>query len=379
MYPNLSRLSLHGSERNIARIEGGDYEHVKYPTLTISLPELRQIIRQNVGDYEPKQFKLIDKFLQDEEEYVDKLAVLEIQKFDLGTVQIPHYDLQTLFGYVEDIKHLHEDVLPRNFLQAYRVEDILTILMNHEILYHDLSVRVGGVEEHGKWKKLVRSHKFRIYIKDQWKKSQVKFSGKQALLKRFYNQGVVKDLSAPEQKISDYLKFHEQLKSNCEHLKSSEVFQQSFQLFNNIYIQMQYVKQAALVDKFPMPHFHNIHLVNLFNVNIDNGLPIRYKVYLLDNCIVFTSVGGPNQISKVELSIRTDTISLNASTPKEEPNFEMYEHYEKNQKRVYVFLADNHYIRDEWVQVINKVLYRQMVVVRQRVKSNSDESTHSVS
>lgn len=74
------------------------------------------------------------------------------------------------------------------------------------------------------------------------------------------------------------------------------------------------------------------------------------------------------------MSIRTDKVSLNSNT-RDELCFEMYEHCEKNQKKTYMMVADNVYIRNEWMKVLRKILYEQMVVVRQRVKStNSDGS-----
>lgn len=78
------------------------------------------------------------------------------------------------------------------------------------------------------------------------------------------------------------------------------------------------------------------------------------------------------------MKIRTDTISLNASI-RDEFSFEMYEHCDKGQKKTYMFVAENSYVRNEWMQIISKALYRQMVVVKQRVKSSSEDSTNSYS
>ncbi|KAK9730721.1 hypothetical protein QE152_g14291 [Popillia japonica] len=267
MYPNLNRFSFHEDNKNSTTVYETQYEFGGYPKLGMSLAELRQIVQSNIHTYDPKQYKVIDKFLQDEQVYVDKLAVLEVQKFDLCAIKIPYYDLQSIFGFIEEIKNIHGTIFPQHLIRIYCIEDILRVFVMH-------------------------AEKLRIYIKDEWKKSQVKFEGKKAILKRFYNTGIIKDLSLPEQKISDYLKFHEQIKSNYEHIKSSEIFQQSFQLFNNIYIQMQYVKQAAVIEKFQMPLFQNIHLVNLFYVSVDGGLAVRYKVFLMDNDVIFTSLGS---------------------------------------------------------------------------------------
>lgn len=49
------------------------------------------------------------------------------------------------------------------------------------------------------------------------------------------------------------------MKSNYENAKASDVFQKSFELFNNIYIQMQYVKQAAVIETFPVSSAFSIY------------------------------------------------------------------------------------------------------------------------
>lgn len=73
------------------------------------------------------------------------------------------------------------------------------------------------------------------------------------------------------------------------------------------------------------------------------------------------------------MHIKNDAISLNATT-RDELTFEMYLHSDKNHKKVYLFVANNTQVRNEWMQTLKEILYKQMVVERQRVKSSSDGS-----
>ncbi|XP_022917085.2 uncharacterized protein [Onthophagus taurus] len=307
---------------------------------------LQRYLENNFELYKPEEYNIIKAFYEEEQDYVDHLETLESQKFELAYINVPYYDLENLFGCITEIKNFHRFELPEYAIKCYTIEDIFNYFLNNK-------------------------KKLRYYILDQFTKFQVKFYGKKALYKRFYQNNIDYSLTLPERKIISMIKYHSYLKT-FDHLKDSIILYNTLNYFQDIYKQMQYVKQLAAIQNISkyICFYYDTLCIDNFNISIDGAPHTNYRVYFLDELILLTTLVQESKLHmhKIEYNIPNNKIQFSGGTP-EDMNFEIVEYLENNKKRTYIFTADNASIKSKWVDVIQNVLYKQFIEQKQKAKT----------